>query len=90
MKHNDTKDTTGHNGKRENETSRRVLNAAFEVHRALGPGLLESSYESALCRDLQLQSVRFRRQVGIPVFYKGTDLGTAYRLDLIVNGDPPL
>lgn len=63
----------------------RVIGAAIEVHRELGPGLLESAYELALMHELRLQGFRVRTQVEIPVFYKGVDLGVGYQADLIVN-----
>ncbi|HZS38996.1 MAG TPA: GxxExxY protein [Polyangia bacterium] len=60
-----------------------VVDAAIEVHRVLGPGLLESLYEQALCLELQLRGVPFRRQVAIGITYKGTLIGE-HRLDLLV------
>lgn len=68
-----------------NELSQQILNAAFEVHRELGAGLLESAYEVALCHELQSQGIAFQRQVEVPVHYKGIALGTAYRLDVLVE-----
>lgn len=70
---------------RSNELSQQILNAAFEVHRELGAGLLESAYEVALCHELQSQGIAFQRQVEVPVHYKGIELGTAYRLDVLVE-----
>ena len=61
-----------------------VIGAAIEVHKALGPGLLESLYESALCRELTLQGIPFERQVSLPVRYKGEPLEGNLRLDLVV------
>ena len=61
-----------------------VIGAAIEVHRALGPGLLESAYEECLCRELFLRRVPFVRQLAIPVEYKGLKLDCSYRLDLLV------
>lgn len=55
----------------------RVIGAAIEVHRELGPGLLESAYELALAHELTLQGFQVRAQVEIPVVYKGVDLGSA-------------
>jgi len=63
-----------------------VIGAAIEVHRALGPGLLESAYEECLCHELSLKGVRFERQVPQPVTYKGVKLECGYRLDLVVAG----
>jgi len=57
-----------------NELSEAVIGAAIEVHRELGAGLLESSYEMALCRELSLRGIEFKRQVEVPVIYKGVRL----------------
>ena len=65
--------------------ARAVLDAAFEVHRLLGPGFLESVYEEALATELRLRDVAFTRQVVIGVDYKGSNVGLA-RLDLLVGG----
>ena len=62
----------------------RVIGAAIEVHRLLGPGFLEAVYEEALCVELMLRGVRFARQVPIGVGYKGHTVGEA-RLDLVVD-----
>ncbi len=62
-----------------------VIGAAIEVHRALGPGLLESAYEECLCHELHLRSIAFERQIPLPVEYKGVKLDCGYRLDLIVE-----
>ena len=62
-----------------------IVGAAIEVHRQLGPGLLESAYESCLCRELSLRGVQFQRQVPLPLEYRGFQLDCGYRLDLVVN-----
>ena len=62
-----------------------IIGAAIEVHKALGPGLLESVYEECLCHELHLRGLRFQRQVTVPVIYKGVALDCGYRLDLIVE-----
>lgn len=62
-----------------------MIGAAIEVHRALGPGLLESAYEECLCHELHLRRLRFERQVPLPVEYKGIKLDCGYRLDLLVE-----
>lgn len=62
-----------------------VIGAAIEVHRALGPGLLESAYAGALAVELEVRGVRFRREVAMPVAYKGQELGVGYRLDCLVG-----
>jgi len=67
------------------ELTRRIIGAAIEVHKALGPGLLESAYEQCLCHELHLRGLAFRRQVDVPVDYKGVKLATGYRLDLVVE-----
>ena len=64
-----------------------VLDAAFEVHRELGPGLLENSYEMALCHELSRAGIRFERQVDAPVMYKSVKLDCGYRLDVLVAGE---
>ncbi len=70
---------------RGNELTERIIGAAIEVHRHLGPGLLESAYEECLCHELHLNGLRFQRQVSLPVSYKGLRLDCAYRLDLLVE-----
>ena len=64
----------------------RVIGAAIEVHRALGPGLLESAYQECLCHELHLLGLSFEREVPLPVVYKGVRLDCGYRLDLVVEG----
>ncbi len=67
-----------------NEITHAVIGAAMEVHRSLGPGLLESSYEVCLCRELDLRGIPFERQRPLPVSYKGVQLEAGYRLDVLV------
>lgn len=62
------------------------MDAAFKVHRALGPGLLESVYEICLCHELAKQNVPFEKQVSLPVIYEGIRLDAGLRLDLLVAG----
>jgi len=62
-----------------------IIGAAIEVHRQLGPGLLESAYEECLCHELHLRGLAFERQVALPVSYKGLQLDCGYRIDLIVE-----
>ena len=69
-----------------NELSGIVIGAAIEVHKVLGPGLLESAYENCLCHELQLRNVIFKRQKPLPITYKGVDLDCGYRLDVVVQG----
>jgi GxxExxY protein len=68
----------------ENEISNAVIGCAIEVHRTLGPGLLESVYQKCLARELELQGILFREEVPLAVTYKGLDFGSAYRLDILV------
>jgi GxxExxY protein len=63
----------------------KVIGCAIEVHRALGPGLLESAYERCLARELELNQIPFEQQVEIPIEYKGIRLDCAYRIDLLVQ-----
>jgi len=63
----------------------RIIGAAIEVHRLLGPGLLESTYEECLCFELALLGVPFERQVPLPLVYKSMNLVHAYRLDLLID-----
>ena len=82
-----------HEGHDENEplpatterVGRAVLNAAFTVHKALGPGLLESVYEACLAEDLRQAGLRVERQVGVPVAYGEVRMDVGYRLDLLVE-----
>ncbi len=67
------------------ELSERLIGAAIEVHRNLGPGLLESAYEAALARELELRQVSYQRQVALPVVYKGVPLDCGYRIDFVVD-----
>jgi GxxExxY protein len=66
-----------------NDWADRIIGAAIEVHRLLGPGFLESIYENALCRELRIRGVPFKRQARVPVFYKDELVGEG-RLDLMV------
>jgi len=67
------------------EISRRVIGAAIEVHRHLGPGLLESAYESCLVFELKLLGLKLEEQKPLPVIYKDVKLDCGYRLDLVVE-----
>jgi len=62
-----------------------IIGAAIEVHRILGPGLLESAYEECMARELVLRGLSFRRQVPVPLEYKGMAVDCGYRLDLMVE-----
>jgi GxxExxY protein len=67
------------------ELTSSIIAAAIEVHRALGPGLLESAYEACLCHELAARNLRFSRQESLPIEYRGTRLDCGYRLDLVVE-----
>jgi len=68
-----------------NEITEQIIGAAIEVHRVLGPGLLESTYEECVCHELKLRGLSFERQRPLPVEYKGINLECGYRLDLLVE-----
>ena len=69
---------------KEDTLSHEIIGAAIEVHRHLGPGLLESAYETCLARELSVRGVRFEKQKPLPLSYKGVKLDAGYRLDLVV------
>ena len=69
------------------ELSKRVIGCAIEVHRTLGPGLLESTYRQCLAHELSLANIPFRMELPLPVEYKGIQLDCGYRMDVLVNGD---
>ena len=82
-----TEDTESTEARKElNALTEAVIGAAIEVHRALGPGLLESAYELCLCRELSLRGLAFEKQKAIAVQYKGVTLDCGYRADVIVGG----
>lgn len=70
----------------ENELAKIVVDLCFKVHIELGPGLLESIYEAALCYELDHAGISYQRQLSVPVVYKGVPLGLGFRLDLLVGG----
>ena len=70
----------------ENLITEDVIGAAIEVHRSLGPGLLESAYEGCLCDELHLRGLDFERQKELPVLYKGCLIDCGFGLDLLVGG----
>lgn len=73
---------------RENDVlTEQIIGFAIEVHRQLGPGLLESAYEECLCYELKEHGIRFRRQVPLPVIYKGARLDCGYRLDVLIQDE---
>ena len=68
-----------------NDLTGEIIQAAIEVHRTLGPGLLESTYEECLCHELELRSIPYERQKELPINYKGKTLNCGYWLDIIVT-----
>lgn len=66
--------------------TKKIIGAAIEVHRTLGPGLLESAYEQCLCQELSNRDLAHDRQVTVPVVYKGTKVEPGFRADVIVEG----
>jgi len=68
-----------------NLVSERVIGAAIEVHRQLGPGLLESSYQLCLCRELELRGIAYQSQAHLPLEYKGIQIGEGYVIDLLIE-----
>ena len=69
------------------ELSNRVIGCAIEVHRELGPGLLESTYEQCLAHELKLNGIEFTLQQALPVKYKGLHLDCGYRVDVLVQNE---
>jgi GxxExxY protein len=69
----------------DNQTSHAIIGAAIEVHRLLGPGLLESAYEECLSKELALRNLKIERQKPIPLVYKTVKLECGYRIDLMVE-----
>lgn len=67
------------------ELTQQIIGAAIEVHKAVGPGLFERIYEECLCHELSLRNIKFRKQIDVPLSYKGKNLNCNYRLDLIVE-----
>ncbi len=68
-----------------NNITEQIIGAAIEVHKVLGPGLMESAYEECLCRELALRGIGVERQLPLPVEYKGVRLDCGYRLDALVE-----
>jgi GxxExxY protein len=68
-----------------NQLTEKIIGSAIEVHRTLGPGLLESAYEECTSYELTQEDLRIRRQVPLPVIYKGVSLDCGYRMDLLVE-----
>jgi GxxExxY protein len=72
--------------RRENDLTELVIGAAIRIHKAIGPGLLESAYEECLCYELSKARLRFEREKPLPVTYESVKLDCGYRLDLVVEG----
>jgi len=70
-----------------NKLSGIILDCSIEVHKNLGPGLLESVYEVCLCKELSLKGIKFQRQVLLPVNYKGEKLDVDFRIDILVEDE---
>ena len=81
MHHGDTENTE----RMINPLSEKAIGSAIEVHRILGPGLLESAYEECLAHELTLRKLPFERQKGLPILYKGVRLDCGYRLDFVLE-----
>ena len=68
-----------------NELSYKIIGCAFDVHKALGPGLLESTYEKCMCYELEKLNIKYERQKALPIKYKGILLDNSYRIDILVE-----
>ncbi len=68
------------------ELTEKIIGCAIEVHRHLGPGILESAYEEYLCHELKIQGHSFERQKALPLEYKGIKLDCGYRMDIVIEG----
>jgi GxxExxY protein len=69
-----------------NQLTEAVIGACIEVHRTIGPGLLESAYLQCLCRELSLRNISFLKEFPLPINYKGTHLDCGYKVDLLIDG----
>jgi len=68
-----------------NTLSNVVIGAAIDVHKTLGPGLLETAYETCLCHEIDLRGIEYQKQIQLPVKYKSIQLDCGYRLDILVE-----
>jgi GxxExxY protein len=75
----------GEPGRPDDLLSDQIIGACIEIHRCVGPGLLESAYEACLCHELSLRAISFRRQVPVPLRYKSVSLDCSYHLDVLVD-----
>ena len=69
----------------ENELAKQVIDLCIKIHKALGPGLLESAYEDCLAYELNKKNLSFKRQESIPLVYDGVELGEGFRADIIIE-----
>jgi GxxExxY protein len=69
----------------ESQLTKDIIGAAIEVHKFLGPGLLESAYLTCMMRELSIRNIQFETEMPVPLEYKGVQLGVAYRLDLVIE-----
>ncbi|MBN8665287.1 MAG: GxxExxY protein [Chitinophagales bacterium] len=67
--------------------AKQIFLAALEVHKELGPGLLESVYQYAFCKELSIRSIAFQQQVAVPLYYKGSNTGKEFYIDLLVEDE---
>ena len=84
---NETEIKKVENQKEPDPLTGKIIGAAIEVHRRLGPGLLESTYETCLCYELSLIGLRVKRQIPVPIFYREIKLDSGYRIDMIVEDE---
>ncbi len=70
----------------ENIISKEIIGAAIEVHKVLGPGLMESAYQASLAQEFSLRNIEFEKEKALPLEYKGIKLDCGYRLDFLVGG----
>ncbi len=70
-----------------NDLSKKIVNCIYNVHKELGPGLLERAYQISLCRELELCYLRYESEIIIPLIYKGQNIESGYRLDIIVEDE---
>jgi len=94
--HKEHKEHKGHKGHKEHKEhkaipneidaiSKLVVDAGLKVHKSLGPGLLESTYEHCLAREFRLREIAYQRQVALPIFYEGEKIEAGYRTDMVVE-----
>jgi len=85
MNHRDTKTQREAISEELNALSRKVVDAAFQVHKNLGPGLLESVYEACLCHELKKREIPFQKQASLPIIYDGLEIEAGLRIDLWID-----